>query len=59
MGHGLTAMFLTAEVMFQLPIWHPEKWETKDDGAKARGAAFNRHTRGEENKTGLVLVCNA
>lgn len=35
---SLAAMFQTAEVrpwMLQLLLWHPEKWETQDVGAKS------------------------
>lgn len=42
---SLSAMFQTAEVrsqMLQLLLWHPEKWETQDVGAKPSVTADQR-----------------
>ena len=42
---SLAAMFQTAEVrpwMLQLLLWHPEKWETQDVGAKPSVTADQR-----------------
>lgn len=46
--HRLAAMLQTAEVrrwMLQLLLWHPEKWETQDVGAKpsVTESSFNQH----------------
>lgn len=46
--HRLAAMLQTAEVrwwMLQLLLWHPEKWETQDVGARpsVTESSFHQH----------------